>query len=62
MPEDLICKGQKVLTKEGRTNWDKIFGGATLDNVIPMEKKGSRVWVPLNKVKDWRKRGWRKSK
>ena len=25
--ENLICKGQRVLTKEGRDNWDKIFRG-----------------------------------
>jgi hypothetical protein len=67
MSENLICPGQRIMTKNGRQNWDRIFSKkkkrpATQDDVILMTKHLAQKWVTRAEVAELKKRGWKEIK
>ena len=54
MPDNLYSPGQKVLSKEGRDNWDAIFGKKR--NIPDCDSK--QTWDEVVKIRNNRDRFW----
>lgn len=64
MAENLICVGNRVFSKKGLDNYDKIFGcGIDADadeEVVLMKKRGLKKWVVPEDVPIYERKGWRR--
>jgi len=71
MPENLFSKGQRLMTAEGKANFDRIFKKKKKvfkplpvdDNLVnqeQMERNGVSIWVHIPDVSEYEKNGWKR--
>ena len=61
MSENLLCPGQRIMTNEGKDNYDRIFSKERSFLGDELMRKGKQSkWVSLEDVVGYERKGWRR--